>query len=46
VSVNVAFIQNIIKYNCNMIQLQEICNFQGFEIDEKEINEITILVLV
>jgi hypothetical protein len=29
-----------------MIQLQEICNFQGFEIDEKEINEITILVLV
>ena len=44
--VNVAFIQNIIKYNCNMIQLQEICNFQGFEIDEKEINEITILVLV
>ena len=44
-SVNVAFIQNIIKYN-NMIQLQEICNFQGFEIDEIEINEITILVLV
>ena len=45
-SVNVAFIQNIIKYNCSMIQLQEICNFQEFEIDEIEINEITILVLV